>query len=423
MTTSVILQDQDTWEPLIGVRINAIDADTKGILDNQTTDSDGYATFDDGAFGTERYYFQPLITRDRVHMLVVSPFGYSLYGIDASEQYVDGRTGWTVMDTGAPANSKGITTDFTTNDMFHIDRTSINNAGDLYRSIDDGVSWAAVTAPAAGLSCFYIDITPAGRLWSYWMDEAVDNTTYVYYTDNAGGSWTLYDTISLAGASFSGGFCYPRAIGYDPEAPTTGGLTRNRGAGSGTRFFRDSGSGYPADDNGGVDVSTDANAGVDDGMMLFTNSNIVVCTSRATGGTQRIRLHLSTNGGTSFSQVYEKATGGDNIVWVQGAYAKPGTLFWCYDRSSGGTGTEGVLRSTDSGATWTELTLPASFRPIGILYDNELDVLWVFRSTTAYYKLNQASSVADASAVWETVTTLPTANFQASRYRNVTLIR
>lgn len=418
MTTQVHVQNE-AWEPLIGVTVEAIDADEGTILATGTTDLGGIATFDETAFGTERYFFRPQIIRDTIRLLVVPPFGQELYGVDDSEQYVDGRQSWAVVETGAPAEVTHLRT-MSNGYLFHIIDSGIGDAGSLYRSVDDGATWTIVTPPAA-YSCFGFDEAASGRLWTIWTDEAGDERTFVYYSDSYGDSWVLSQTILSAGLGFNSAVW----IKCHPTNAAIAGICRVRPIGSGTKFF--AGTTFPSADSSGVEVSTDSLPGTGSGMMLFAGNNLIVATQRGTGGSTRIRLHLSDDGGGTFSVVYEKAPGGDVITWSQLAYGSPTLLFACYHRATGGSGLEGLLRSTDAGATWEELDLPTGHSGAAtLLYDRFIDALYLFGDgvgSSTYWKLPSASTAlaADANAAWQSLTG-PTAGFAVGRRQQVTLV-
>lgn len=419
--TQVILQDPDNWAPLANVNVRAVNPDDGGTLDVQETGTDGYATFDTADFG-DRYYFHPELTRTRIHMMVVPPFGYDLYGIDASEDYVDGREAWAVVATGAETNAHSLRTAPDGLTLFHVASVTLGNYGSLYRSRadDDGgfTTWATVTPPVVGYTCAALDFEPDGTLWAVWFDEAGDNRCFIYTSEDEGDNWTLVQTILQGGL----GFTFPLWIKVDQEDPTIVSLCRVRGAGNGVRYFVTT---FPGTDAGGVDVATDNNPGLFSGQMVHTQGGVVVTVLLGTGGSFRLRLyHAPDSTSPTFSQVYSKTTGADVSEWTQLLYVGVGRLIALYARASGGTGLEGMLRSDDGGLTWEEVEVPSGFIPAGGVYDDQLDVLYIFQagaSGNTFYKLEDPMAAPTTGADWESQVG-PTTDFDAARTQQVTWV-
>jgi hypothetical protein len=415
----VALQDRSHWGPLSDVTIRAVDADTGDFVDTQVTDITGFAVFDTADFPTN-YYFKPEITGTRAHLLVFPPFGYDLYGIDANKDYVDGRNGWAVSVAGAVGSATEIQTSPDGTVMVHVDRINVNNMGDAYRSDDDGLTWSTLPVAAANLSCCSLAFSPTGVLWSLWINEpSADDHSFIYKSSDYGDTWTFVQQINDTGL----GFTFGTRIRVDRETGYVA-ITRLDVLGSGGKYFKGGvgGTAFPTGDASGVLFSGDNNPGLATGLLEFTNGMVITASQRGTGGSERLRLHRMAEDGSAFTDVYTRDTLAASS-WSQLLYATPGNLFASYTWA-GGTGVEGLLRSTDSGATWTEIDVPSGFNVLSMVYDDQLDVLYIFdggASSTTFYSLEDPLNAPASGADWVAVTG-PVAGFSVNAPWQVTWV-
>lgn len=227
----------------------------------------------------------------------------------------------------------------------------VTNGGDTYasstwgsaaRSIDGGASWSACATPTADGGWLQFVMDAGGRVWGLMNRTPADTEARVYYSDDNGASWTLSQTVTVAGVLW-----YGTGIAAHPLNQNIIVFTMTRGAvtlGGRLYYTTNRGGAWNFNANNDIDVLDEhdrfelrmASSGrihlmgrsdvtntqrfqfSDDYGLTWTIGSVEAGSNRYWGmfisgdrvaylkedtGTGDVRLWLSTNGGASFAVV------------------------------------------------------------------------------------------------------------------------
>lgn len=247
------------------------------------------------------------------------------------------------------------------------------------RSLTQGESWAGLANPVLNddEACQDVDYAPDGRLWAAFHDEATINTDmWSIYSDDDGDTWV--NNAFLLGGSCAGYVaCHPtnpnmiavsgvESVTQNPSLK----ITTNRGVGWGGEIFFGFGPwvGVPARSK-----------------MVWTTEDMLLAISADA-------IYRITIAG-AVAVVY--AGSGDPIDIIR--CGNFGPYFALFNQANG------IIRSSNHGATWEEFARPVAATPNGLAYDLLTDTLYAAYNglNVGVYKLKNASSVTPAAAVWE----------------------
>ncbi len=214
----------------------------------------------------------------------------------------------------------------------------------IWRTSDAGTTWTTVLTTGGTVGFFNgIAGVNSNRNFAFTQSDAPTGTSQlVATTTNGGVTWTVGSTTAggTTGGAGSVWCSSTQIMGYGISGfarvsySLNGGTTFTQGTLSVAGTFT---SGFACNDNGST-------------MIAVTNTSLP-------------SISRSTNSGTSWSTV-AAATGlsGLSVMkWIQGTNA-------CY--LSAATGTNGIKRSVDGGATWTAMTTSAitGFNDMGFVF-------------------------------------------------------
>ena len=280
----------------------------------------------------------------------------------------NGGTNWTPLtDTQMTLSMGGIAV-ARTNPMLVLAGTGeANNSGDsnfgrgILRSTDGGSTWTLNTGPAGvfnanRMTCSKIAVDPTNANVAYAAMANIGNNgifaagiTGTYKTTDGGVNWT---NVTAANGKDSNNPWSDVAV--DPNT------TANVYGAVGWLFGAANNGGYKSPDSGTTfNLLNAANApvGASFGRISLaiskaSNANVLYMAAEdntATGGITR--FVRSDNGGTSFSLLSPPNYAGNAGWYNQTLIVDPTSSAIVY--AAGQAGTNGVLRSTDSGANWT----------------------------------------------------------------------
>jgi PKD repeat protein len=112
------------------------------------------------------------------------------------------------------------------------------------------------------------------------------------------------------------------------------------------------------------------------------------------------KLNISTNGGSSFAQLYEFGSTDNRVLWIEQSHANPQIFIVQVLENS----ITQLYKSTDGGVSFSALTLPQSRRELyfSLSYVNENE-FWI--AYTAGTNGNKVYKTSDGGANWENITT------------------
>ena len=285
--------------------------------------------------------------------------GYS----DAGQGIVkstDGGESWQVINTGLPSAEVGsLAIDPTVPSTIYAGYSGpiFRNKGGIYKSTNGGASWDAADAGLTSIDVRVLAIDPVNTAALY---TAAGNA--VFKSVDSGASWTKLFTFQIANATFPSlafgaddAIVRSLLIDYiDPNVLYVE-TARTDGCATGDKLVfksTDGGASWSADNgqpgacNGDVDLSGVLSLVLDpsDRNTLYVGDMTCGC------------LLKSTDGGASWSSVWDRPNGLDSSVWALAIDpTKPTTLYAGIQLSYLGTG--GVFRTTDGGASWSSAGL------------------------------------------------------------------
>jgi hypothetical protein len=258
----------------------------------------------------------------------------------------------------------------------------------VYKSTNRGENWSLLSTISGGgtkTNAFYVN--PAD---STQMVAAVGSPDRISRTTNGGATWTTTLSIDFTeyGVPLEMNQDKPSDLYFGPE---DGNLWYSADFGATWSVLSSPGFRSPCD----IQVVQD-------------NNNVIWVGDGVTGSGNGV-MWRSTNGGVSFSSVY--TTSGSEIPMISGAHLNPSfglSTHW----SSGG-----VRRTTDMGATWTQVHSAGSAWGTDIAKDDPLvGVFGVYSGGTCYISLDQG-----ASGTWQT-TSLGGTNYAYYAYDRATIL-
>jgi len=224
-------------------------------------------------------------------------------------------------------------------------------SGGIWKSTNAGTTWSATSDLAANLVIGAIAIDPvhpdtiyAGTGEGYFNIDALRGAGILKSTDG-GATWALTTTFSSSPAGFP---YYVNDIYIRPDNPavlwaaTNSGLYRSTNSGAGWSYM----------------------LGLNNGARTYRCTQIVGDASTpstfyvAFGNFSRDGIYKTTNGGTTFARLTGGfPTGGYFRISMGISKSSPGTLYAVLTDSVS-YGTHSILKTTDGGANWTNVTKP-----------------------------------------------------------------
>ena len=261
-------------------------------------------------------------------------------------------------------------------------------SGGIWKSTDGGASWKPRTDSLdfLAISSMVLDPTNSNVVYAGtgegWLNLDAVYGGGIYKSTNFGDSWTLLTSTSGAsGANYRDVV----KIAADPQGNIYA-ATKDYQAKYGTGEYTTAGGLYKST-NAGTSwtkiSSTDAATGYyNPSDVIPVSSSIIVYAEGGGSG-----IYRTTNGGTNWSQVSSNlpTTNFGRVALAQDP-SNANTVYAAiesYDVTSAGDGgLKGIYKSTDAGATWTQLTTPSKTPDTGNLsylgaqgwYDNVISV-------------------------------------------------
>ncbi len=250
--------------------------------------------------------------------------------------------------------------------------------GGVWKSTNGGTSWQPMTDSYGPLSisCFAYDSNQtvyAGTGEGWGNVDAIVGGGILKSTD-FGSTWTLLpSTYSAANSSTDPlywEFKNVLAMDIDPSGniyAATKAIDYTGGVGS----YYVYGGIYESTDNGSTwnkisPTSTGTNYFNPTGVVAFSSSTIIY--AAGANGSTLGGIYRTTDGGTTWNEVTTglPSSGYNTIVITKDNLGNAYAVYQSTDNSTTGDGgLKGIFRSTDSGASWTQLTAPPKIKSTG----------------------------------------------------------
>ena len=281
------------------------------------------------------------------------------------------------------------------------------------RTIDGGATWvdAAIgdedtsgTDPLRGFS--HVCRAADGRIWAvrYAGNDTGDPIRcHIYYSDNAGSTWTLSSTLAPAG---NRRFPY-RLIAHPTDGNTIALITANKDSTNKliTHITVNRGSSWTTNQVSSTPTSSEAHALVAKGAVMLSNGRIVWVDTAATFGTNDTFCYTSDDRGATYT-LRQTIDNTDHFCILAGAAPSKIVLFQAAAVTI--TTTMRVWVSTDQGQTYVSVddTYPVddAGSDWSAKYDAVTDTLVVMRPEVSGAQRVMAFSPVSSAGVWTDLT-------------------